>query len=545
MCGLYFSTSYAPLDLDLRESLIERGPDNYSEIKHDGNIFVQSLLSISGTSNLYQQPVVTDEHVILFNGEILNLPDLVKRNNLDPRISDEISVIISLLKYKEIHEILHMLDGFYAILIYDKKTKQLYALRDHFGVKPLHYDISASLRIMSDSSFLADQNKIDVDTARQFIKSGISVGSCISRVTEFTPGLIYQFDLSSKIPKLKNKLEANPFPYSNNVDTIDQYIEYCVRMNENNFGNNTPIVYKSDGIDSRLIYKLMRNYRRKVKFLNLTFQYTDVQSPKKIEESPCGQNVIVDADDFLDNFDFIVRNMAAPSDECFNTYFASHYSSKFSRIAVMGSGIDEAFLGYDYLRFHEKSQKEDYLTANMKSLVNRIKRNRYTASGSFYRYDRTNIVEKYRNISLPMDTHSWLYALDPRQAHEINGYLRYVILKDSDKMGHLNNVEIRPFFLNKGLISFLLRNKEMTFVNEHTTKIPFRSIAQKYDIVQTSNMKSGFEFSDYTLFKKNRLINNFNSKEVREFVYDELGLGQLSDFEFFRALKLKIWCNAA
>lgn len=128
MCSFVFST--VPTDsIDFNRIMRLRGPDVTREQSINGYSFCHNLLSMRG--DYVAQPYVPDsgEIVVLFNGEIYNCPD---------SYDSEARYLHDL--YRE-HgpELFRQLDGEYAILIADFRTRTIYAARDCFGTKPLFF----------------------------------------------------------------------------------------------------------------------------------------------------------------------------------------------------------------------------------------------------------------------------------------------------------------------------------------------------------------------------------------------------------------------
>ncbi|MCU0285002.1 MAG: asparagine synthase (glutamine-hydrolyzing) [Acidobacteria bacterium] len=126
----------------MMRSIKHRGPDDEGLFldTHTGLGFVR--LSIIDLSPAGCQPMVSDDnrYVIVYNGEIYNyieLRDQLKgKYNFKTRTDTE----VLLNAYREWgQECLHRLNGMFAFVIYDKKTGDIFAARDRFGIKPFYY----------------------------------------------------------------------------------------------------------------------------------------------------------------------------------------------------------------------------------------------------------------------------------------------------------------------------------------------------------------------------------------------------------------------
>ena len=149
MCGIvgYYcpeSISNNNILFEMMNKLIHRGPDD------DGFFVSQSDKIALGHKRLSiidieggKQPFVSNDqnYVITFNGEIYNYIELRKQlltKGYRFRTHSDTEVLLNMfIEYGS--EMLNMLNGIFAFAIFDKKSKQLFLARDHFGVKPLYF----------------------------------------------------------------------------------------------------------------------------------------------------------------------------------------------------------------------------------------------------------------------------------------------------------------------------------------------------------------------------------------------------------------------
>jgi asparagine synthetase B (glutamine-hydrolysing) len=126
MCSIIFSSK--PFDSDKANFYTKfRGPDYTNKIEYEGFSFLHNLLSITGTFT--PQPLIDDDVVILFNGELYGY---------DQKFDNDTKAIIPL--YKEHgEEFSKYLDGEFAIVLADFKTRRIIIAVDTFKTKPLFY----------------------------------------------------------------------------------------------------------------------------------------------------------------------------------------------------------------------------------------------------------------------------------------------------------------------------------------------------------------------------------------------------------------------
>ena len=147
MCGIAgFSGHYPSELLDGFNSLLaHRGPDACAHY-FDGNNGIglaHRRLAIIDLSAAGIQPMWDSQRqiAIVFNGEIYNFRELKKELEGDGflfRTRTDTEVIINLYK-KHGTSMLAMLNGIFALAIWDSRDKTLVLARDQVGTKPLYY----------------------------------------------------------------------------------------------------------------------------------------------------------------------------------------------------------------------------------------------------------------------------------------------------------------------------------------------------------------------------------------------------------------------
>jgi asparagine synthase (glutamine-hydrolysing) len=120
-----------------------RGPDDEGIFIEDnvGLGFVR--LSIIDLTTAGHQPMISEDkrYVIVFNGEIYNYIELreeLKKEGYSFKTKTDSEVLLtSFIHWGE--ECLHLLNGMWAFVIYDRVLKKIFAARDRFGIKPFYY----------------------------------------------------------------------------------------------------------------------------------------------------------------------------------------------------------------------------------------------------------------------------------------------------------------------------------------------------------------------------------------------------------------------
>jgi len=167
MCGII--AIYASLlnSTELRNTVLKagklirhRGPDwsGTKIIPEDGIAIQHERLAIIDPESGSQPLLSEDSSVILaVNGEVYNYKELKAEVTYHFQTKSDCEVIIPLyLKYGI--DFVQKLRGMFSFVLYDKKKKSMYAVRDHLGITPLYYGYSAdgSIWFASEMKALMD-----------------------------------------------------------------------------------------------------------------------------------------------------------------------------------------------------------------------------------------------------------------------------------------------------------------------------------------------------------------------------------------------------
>jgi asparagine synthase (glutamine-hydrolysing) len=150
MCGIAGFIQYARSRTDaprlleqMGEAILHRGPDAGDYYYDDVAGLCHRRLSIIDLSEAGAQPMhsASGRYVVVYNGEIYNFQ--THRQELEAegvrfRGNSDTEVLLALYE-KHGKECIHLLNGMFAIAIWDKREKTLFLARDRLGKKPLYY----------------------------------------------------------------------------------------------------------------------------------------------------------------------------------------------------------------------------------------------------------------------------------------------------------------------------------------------------------------------------------------------------------------------
>ena len=121
-----------------------RGPDNQSVVVEDGFALGHVRLSIIDVREEANQPMrdKSGRYVIVYNGEIYNFQELretLRKKNIQLRTNSDTEVLLEMCVHIGLDETLFKVRGMFAFVFFDTATSKGFAVRDHFGQKPLFY----------------------------------------------------------------------------------------------------------------------------------------------------------------------------------------------------------------------------------------------------------------------------------------------------------------------------------------------------------------------------------------------------------------------
>lgn len=550
--------------------LKERGPDHQGFWIKDNLGFIHTRLSIIDVSNAGNQPMLRNEVLITFNGEIYNFKDL--RNELLSQghtFSSNSDTEVILNGYAEwgIEELLKKLDGMFAFCLYDITSAQLFLCRDRFGKKPL-YVFRDKERIVF-SSEIRPISKLQKNLTIDYQ----SLDYYLTELSMPQPRTIWNevCQVASSCYKKINLVD-----YS--IQDISYYqcsINKVVNFDENNLlielerkmtdavlkrtVSDVPIgCFLSGGVDSGLVVStLAKNSKERVKTFSIGFndkEYSELEIAKIVAKkyNTDHTEILVDSGNVSDMLVNLLKYIGEPfaDPSILPTYFVCREISKYVKVALSGDGGDEVFGGYGVFltaymtdKFIENTPNKSLrkIKAVGNQLLSRIgmSANSYALYNSFYNMSGSDKLNRYMgfnfeekkflyasnlvgnaNYSLNILNRIWdkndttssitnalfLSSLETRLLH---GYLVKV-----DRMSMKNSLEVRSPFLDKDLIEFSFSiNNNLVFGNGKSTKYLLKKIVERnYDSDIFSRKKRGFGLP----------IKKWLKSDLKQMVYDVL-----------------------
>ena len=386
MCGItaifsYRSTADGVSSDELAtitESMRTRGPDAGGMwTSPDARVGLGSRrLAIIDLSDEGTQPMfdVERELVIAFNGEIYNYRELrasLERSNARFHSHTDTEVLLQLYR-RDGERMLGLLRGMFAFVIWDTRTRRLFAARDPYGIKPLYFaDDGATIRFASEVKSLLAGGKvsrtIDPAGAAGFFLTGsvpepftiradvraVEAGTAFFVDEERGRGDVIQH--ASVAGVLRRACNLRPIAHLTEPDiAVRERIEETVA---HHLVSDVPVgVFLSSGIDSSALTAIAtRLSTTPLRTFTLAFEEFRGSSG---DESPLAERFardhgtihttrVVTREEFRADLPKILAAMDQPTIDGVNTWFVSKAVHEGGvKVALSGVGGDELFGSY-------------------------------------------------------------------------------------------------------------------------------------------------------------------------------------------------------
>ncbi|QSO46337.1 asparagine synthase (glutamine-hydrolyzing) [Alicyclobacillus mengziensis] len=376
MCGIcgIFRGHGNPVSMDelqkMTDTMIHRGPDE-SGFMVDGDVGLGfRRLSIVDLEHGHQ-PMTNENRTVwvVCNGEIYNYKSL--RNQLMRRghiftSNTDTEVIVHLYEEYGI-ELVHHLRGMFAIAIVDLNIRELFLVRDHFGIKPLYFSQgSDGLRFASELRSLLTTSPWDFSVDEQALWDYFTLqyvptsGSLIRGMQKVPPAhyIRYHHGVLSMTQYWAPKYQpVYDKPESYYTDAVADALERSVRRHlqaDVRVGS-----FLSSGVDSSTIVALAKQTRPLTTF-SVGFEDADAQFDELVIARRTAEalgvehkSTVISSSDIINRLPTMMDSLEEPLGDpsALALYFLSELASRDVTVVLSGEGSDEIFAGYPI--YHE------------------------------------------------------------------------------------------------------------------------------------------------------------------------------------------------
>ncbi len=350
-----------------QSALARRGPDANNQFEDDNLIFGHCRLSIIDLSESANQPMIDDEFVIIFNGEIFNYQELKKNmedmDGLSFQTSSDTEVILKLYRKHGI-KMLSMLNGFFGMAIYDRRKKTCLIARDRYGVKPMfYYQDDERLVFASEMKALMEfpvKRELDHESLYEYLQLNYvpAPATILREVKKLFPGhYIFFEEKEFSISKWYDwQFEINNQMKINNYDEakgkLFELLDDAVHLR---LIADVPLgSFLSGGIDSSIICGLASHHTQHLKTFSIGYEehnfFDETKYAKLVSKRFNTDHTVfsLKRNDLLEILDDVLNYFDEPfgDSSALPVYFLSKQTRKHVKVALSGDGADEIFGGY-------------------------------------------------------------------------------------------------------------------------------------------------------------------------------------------------------
>lgn len=572
---------------NMMNRIIHRGPDSGGSYI-DGDIALGfRRLSIIDLEQ-GDQPILNEDSskILLFNGEIYNFRSirekLVEAGHIFKTKTDSEVLLHGYEEYGK--NLLNMLRGMFAFVIWDKNTKELFGARDFFGIKPLYYSLSGK-------SFLFG-SEIKSFLPHPHFKKELNTAALENYLTfQYSPQTECFFKNVYKLPA------AHCFTYKNGELNIERYweikfeadekpdLESWVNKISDTFHDSVEAhkiadvevgSFLSSGVDSSYVAAVADVDKTFTVGFGKDEKYNEIGWAKEFSKAIGKENTskVISPEEYWSSLEKIQYHMDEPLADpaAVALYFVCNIASQKLKVVLSGEGADEIFGGYNVYSepdgtFYDKLPKSlkrgigniagklpahrgvNFFIRKGKELEERFIGNAYMFTPEERKQllkiktdapDPTVITKPFYDKVKDKDEVTKMQYLD------LHLWMTGDILLKADKMSMANSLELRVPFLDKEVMAvaekiprkYRVTHKETT--DEHTkyiTKYAMRLAAKKDTPPQTAKTaakkKLGFPVPIRVWLREDKYYNivkdKFTGTAARKFFNCDILMKLLDD----------------
>ncbi len=420
MCGISGFVTNENKDL-IHESIAKiahRGPDGSGIFIDEYIALGHRRLAIQDLTENGKQPMFTadGQYCIIYNGEIYNhweIRETIKNKYPFISTSDTETILYGYIEYGD--KIFNMLNGIFALAIYNTQTFDCILVRDQFGVKPLYYYQKGNYLAFSSEikalKVIPDFDEtLNNESLISYIHFLYSPGNNtpFKYVKKLLPGHLLKFNAVELInSKGKSTIKIKKYyeiPFNGKyfdkseeelIDELDTLLFNAVKRQ---LISDVPIgFFLSGGLDSSAVVAMAKKAMPQKKLKCFTIDYGDINDEgftndlayaKQVAEHLDVELEIVDGKvDIIRDFDKMIYHLDEPQADTAPLHVLN--ISKIARkqgytVLLGGAAGDDLFSGY---RRHQALIFEKYfeqIPLPIRKFLNRISKNSLFKSNSSF-----------------------------------------------------------------------------------------------------------------------------------------------------------------
>ena len=494
----------------MHDCLAHRGPDDdgVAAVSNATGVplgaIAQRRLAIIDLSPGGHQPMVSADarYSLVFNGEIYNYRELRRALELDGArfgTSSDTEVLLNGLAMHGPHFV-RRLRGMFAFVFWDRDRSRALLGRDPFGMKPLW--------IARQDGALAAASEIRALVAGGFVRPSLSRDAVAGYLTWGAPpepqailqgaaavpaGVVLDVSVSGGRASAPNEVaRVSPFeplpdarwpavPVTDPARAPELVLEALRESVAHHLIADVPVaLFLSGGIDSSVVASLATEISdRTLDSFTVTFaeqEFSEASHARSAAQrfGTRHHEIPLSGEDFFDALGAAFRAMDQPSMDGLNTFVVSRaVRSEGIKVVLSGLGGDEMFAGYPsfsraqrirrwwpLLRAigtpgHSALRHAGIHGAKLAGMLGERSpaRAAYRASRTLFPSGAVRALTGVDPAPRRADEPPGLSLLQSVSWHETTGYMRDVLLRDSDVFAMANALELRVPFVDRGVVA--------------------------------------------------------------------------------------------
>lgn len=508
MCGIFGSIEKSRISLsknrDSLKTLKHRGPDQQGEFFDETVFMGHQRLSILDLSENGNQPMSSNDIIITVNGEIYNFQILKKELEKKFKFLSKSDSEVILHGYVEwgIDGLLNRIDGMYSMVIFDKKRRIIYLVRDRYGIKPLYYaalnnSFCWASELKAINNYYSENHlQIDFTAVYDYLTYlYIPTPKTLYRnAFKLQPAHYIEFNLENFTYKINKYWELSCKEINCNIEFAAEKVRALLQESvDSQMISDVPLgFFLSGGIDSSIVVANASIFSNQINTYSIGFDvvnHNETQYSRQIAKlfNTNHSEIILDIESANRLFKEIINWYDEPfaDTSALPSYLVSLFAKQSSTVVLTGDGGDELFGGYDwYERYFDYVKKHIPKLNSLAYLCSKIKKShKYSILwrvanqleyrliqgedlyakllGGLLPYEKINYKKAW---NIPKDYDEFWYFkkfinpdLSPKkqlQYLDFNTYLHDDIFTKVDRVSMSNALECRVPFMKKELVEF-------------------------------------------------------------------------------------------
>lgn len=546
---------------NMNSKLVHRGPDAQDTLRFENVALGFSRLSIIGLEN-GMQPIYNEHQsiVLICNGEIFNYIELKQQLILRGhsfKTQSDVEVIVHLYE-EDGMEFLNKINGQFAFVLYDKRIKKLFCVRDQMGIIPFYYTFTDNTfifgseikAILEHPKVVREVDRIGLDQVFTFAGL-ISPRTMFKNIKSLENGHFLSINDKGEItdkeywdliyPEQEIKLNGKSENYY--INKLEELFETSINLR---LRCDVPSgFYLSGGLDSSMILMKVNQLFPRLKKEAFSIDFIESQLSESFYQKLVAKesNSVLNQrtffyEDICDRLQQSIYHSECPIKETYNTASLSlseSVRSKGIKVIQSGEGADEFFAGYVGYRFDKMRAMN--MVQNRSSPVEEALRERLWGDKTFF-YERNFLeFDDVKRSLYSSELNSSYQEINCLNYHVVNksrlenrdvlskrAYIDYkirlvdhLISDHGDRMALANSVEVRYPFLDKSLVEFSTQIPPELKLKNLTEKYILKKMASRF-VPKPVFEREKFHFvapgSPYLLQKNIEYVNDILSYDM-------------------------------